>query len=66
MYDLSGEVTVILITIWRKKYQIKISNKFAALENVSNCEDINGDWENIKDNIKTSPKVSLGLYDEAA
>jgi hypothetical protein len=66
MYDLSGELTVILITIWRKKYQIKISNKFAALENVSDNEDINGDWENIKENIKTSAKVSLGLYDEAA
>jgi hypothetical protein len=68
MYDLSGEVTVILITAWwlqklklavikqatqkynverfnlrklnslevRKQYQIEISNKFAALENIGN------------------------------
>ena len=26
-------------------------------------EDINTDWENIKDNIKTSAKESLGLYE---
>ena len=58
MYGLSGELTWILITIWREKYQIKISNKFAALENLNDSEDINGDWENIKENIKTSAKVN--------
>ena len=31
----------------RKQYQIKISNKFAALENLSDGEDINRAWENI-------------------
>jgi hypothetical protein len=26
----------------RKQYQIKVSNRFAALENISDSEDING------------------------
>jgi len=46
----------------RKHYHIKISNRFAALESISNSEDINRAWENIKLNIKTSAKDSLGLY----
>jgi len=37
----------------RKQYQIKISNGFAALENLNDSEDINRAWENIKENIKT-------------
>ena len=45
----------------RKQYQIGISNKFAALENLSDSEDINRVLENIKENIKTSPTGSLGL-----
>jgi len=36
----------------RKQYQIEISNGFANLENLSNGEDINRAWENIKENIK--------------
>jgi hypothetical protein len=35
----------------RKQYQLKISNRFAALENF---EDINRAWENINENIKLS------------
>jgi len=46
----------------RKQYQIKISNRFAALEELSNSKNINRAWENIKENIKTSAKESLGLY----
>jgi len=46
----------------RKQYKIKISNMFAALENLSDSEDINRAWENIKENIKTSSKVSLRLH----
>jgi len=56
MYDLSGELTWILITIWRKNYQIKISKKFAALENLNDIEDINGDWENINP-LKTKSRL---------
>jgi len=47
----------------RKQYQIKISNRFAALENLNNSKVINGVWENIQKNIKTSAKDSLGLYE---
>ena len=35
----------------RKKYVTEISNRFAALENLSDGEDINRAWENIKENI---------------
>jgi hypothetical protein len=31
----------------RKQYQIKISNKFTNLENLSDSENINRAWENI-------------------
>jgi len=46
----------------RKYYQIEITNIFAALENLSNGEDINRAWENIKEDIKTSDKECLGLH----
>jgi len=45
----------------REQYQIKITNRFAALENSDDDEDINRTWENIKENIQTSAKESLGL-----
>ena len=45
----------------RKHYQIEISNRFSALENLSDSKDINRAWENIKENIKTSAQKSLGL-----
>jgi hypothetical protein len=38
----------------KKRYQIMISERFAALENLNDGEDINRAWENIKENIKTS------------
>ena len=43
----------------RKQYQIEITNRFAALENLSDSEDINRAWQNMKENIKTSAKESL-------
>ena len=46
-----------------KNYQIKISNTFATLGHLNNTEDINMGWENIKENIKTSAKESLGQYE---
>jgi len=46
----------------REKYQIKITNRFAALENLNDDEDINRTRENIKENIQTSVKESLGLH----
>jgi len=43
---------------FRKQYQIKISNKFAALKNLSDSENTNRAREN-KENIKTSAKESF-------
>ena len=40
----------------RKEYQIEISNRFAALENLNDGEDIDRVWEKIKEYIKTLPK----------
>jgi len=45
----------------REQYQIEITNRFAALENSDYDEDIKRTWENIKENIQTSAKESLGL-----
>jgi len=39
-----------------------ISYKFAALENLRDGEDIQTAWENIKENIRTTAKESLGLH----
>ena len=47
----------------RKDNQIKISKRFAALENLRDSEDINMAWESIKGNIKSSAKNSLYLYE---
>jgi len=46
-----------------KEYQIEITNRFLALENLSDGEDINRAWESIKENIKTSAKESLDLHE---
>jgi hypothetical protein len=48
---------------FRKQYRIEITNRFAAMENLSDGEDINMAWENIKENVKTSAKQSIGLYE---
>ena len=42
----------------KKQYQIKISNRFAALENLSYSEDIDRAWENIKE--ITKPQIKTG------
>ena len=47
----------------KKKYQIEMTNRFAALENLNVDEDINRAWENIKENIKSSAKESIGLQE---
>jgi len=46
-----------------RQYQIEITNRFAALGNLRDGEDINRAWENIKEKIKTSGKGSLGLHE---
>jgi len=45
----------------REKYQVDITNKFAALEASVDDEDINRIWGNIKERIQTSAKESLCL-----
>ena len=40
----------------RKQYQIDITNRFAALENLNEDKDVNRTWENIKENIKPQRK----------
>jgi hypothetical protein len=47
----------------RKQYQIKISKRFAALENLNDSKGINRAWEHIKENIKISAKECLHLYE---
>ena len=47
----------------KKQYQIEITNRFATLGNISDDGDTNRAWENIKENIKTSAKESLGAHE---
>jgi hypothetical protein len=47
----------------RKQYQIDITNRFAALKNLSDNEDINRAWKSIKENIRTLAKESLGMHE---
>jgi hypothetical protein len=47
----------------RKQIQIKISNRTAALENLNDSKNINRTRESIKENIKSSAKESLDLYE---
>ena len=35
----------------REQYQIEITNRFAALENLNDDEDVDRTWENIRENI---------------
>ena len=45
----------------REQYQIEITNRFAALENLN--DEMNRTWENIKENIRTSTTESLSLHE---
>jgi hypothetical protein len=47
----------------KEQYQVKITNRFAALEKFDDNVDMNRACENIRENIKTSAKVSLGHYE---
>ena len=47
----------------KEKYQIEITNRFAALENLNVDEDVNRVWENIRENIKTSAKERVALHE---
>jgi hypothetical protein len=55
-----GKVNELVV---RKQYQIEITNRFAALENLDNDGNINRVWENIKESIQKSDRESLGLHE---
>ena len=42
---------------------MEITNRFAALENLSDGEDMSRAWENITGNSETSVKELLGLHE---
>jgi hypothetical protein len=46
----------------KEKYQVEISNRFAALESLDESFDINNAWESIRENIRTSSKDNLGYH----
>jgi hypothetical protein len=44
----------------KEKYQVEISNTFAALESLDESFDISNAGESIRENVKTSAKDNLG------
>jgi hypothetical protein len=50
------------MTIWQER-QINMSNRSEDMDNSNDSEDINRASKNTKENIKTSAKDSLGLYE---
>jgi hypothetical protein len=48
---------------FKEQYQVKISNRFPALENFDDDDvDISRAWENIRENLKASSTECLGYY----
>jgi len=47
----------------RKQYHTEITNRFTAMENLNDEENVNMAWENVKENIKTSANESLHLQE---
>jgi hypothetical protein len=43
----------------KEKYQVEISNRFVALENIDESLHNNSSWETIRDNTKNSAKENL-------
>jgi hypothetical protein len=46
----------------KEMYQVKISSRFVALENLDESRDINSAWKSITDNIKNSAKENLRYH----
>jgi hypothetical protein len=44
----------------KEQYDVEVSNRFAALENLDAEVEINSAWETIRENIKISANESLG------
>jgi hypothetical protein len=47
----------------KEQYNVEVSNRFAALEDLDTEVEINSAWEMIRENIKISAKESLGYYE---
>jgi len=47
----------------KDQYQVKISNRYAALEKLDDNVDINRVWESIRKNMKASATENLGYYE---
>jgi hypothetical protein len=48
------------VAYFKERYQVKISNRLAALENVDDNVGINRAWESITENIRILTEDSLG------
>jgi hypothetical protein len=47
----------------KEQFQVEVSNRFAALEDLNTEVEINSAWETIRENIKISAKESLGCFE---
>jgi hypothetical protein len=47
----------------KEQYQVKITNRYATLENFDDNVGVNRVWENIRESIKISAKDCLGHYE---
>jgi hypothetical protein len=47
----------------KEQFRVEVSNRFAALEDLSTEVEINSAWETIRENIKISAKDSLGYFE---
>jgi hypothetical protein len=43
----------------KEQYEVIVTNKFAALENLEDSGDINSAWVNIRENIRISAQESV-------
>jgi hypothetical protein len=48
----------------KERYDVEVSNRFAALEDLDKEVKISSAWETIRENIKISAKESLGYYEQ--
>jgi hypothetical protein len=64
-YEQAAQKTGVESELWLKKqYQIEVSNRFTALENLIESEDINRVLENTEEKMNISAKGNLGLYEQ--
>jgi hypothetical protein len=64
-FDMEGFKLIKLKYKVKKKYQVKISNGFAALKLIDDYVDSNRAWEIIRKNITVSAKEWLGIMNQS-